>query len=229
MAQDQSAAQLKRIAAEAALEHVRPGMVLGLGSGSTAEIFVGLLGAKAAELDLRCAATSERTAGLARDAGLDVRELNEFTAIDLCIDGADEIDPALNLIKGGGACHLREKVVARFSRRFIVIADESKLVQQLGAFRIPLEVIPFALPLVRREVELLGGSSSLRQSGGADVLTDEGNLVLDADFGLIEEPQKLSQQLNAIPGIVEHGLFINMACEALIGTQSGLLIQRSQL
>jgi ribose 5-phosphate isomerase A len=216
---------LKRNAATAALEHLHNGMNLGLGSGSTAEIFVELLGGRVRDgLELRCCATSERTARLARTQGIEVLPLEEFSGLDICIDGADEIDPQLNLIKGGGACHLREKVIASFSRQLLVIADESKLVTQLGAFRIPLEIIPFALPLVRREVSGLPGNRGfeLRLNQRGQVMSDEGNLVADADFGLLDNPALLASELLLIPGLVEHGLFIDMARQAIVGTQDGV-------
>ncbi|MEZ5338033.1 MAG: ribose-5-phosphate isomerase RpiA [bacterium] len=222
-----SPAELKRIAAAAALTAVPANCRLGLGSGSTAEIFVEELAVRVRQgLQVRCCSTSERTARLARSLGIEVAGLDAFEGLDLTVDGADEIDPQLNLIKGGGACHLREKVVAAFSAKLIVIADDSKLVDRLGAFRIPLEVIPFALPLVLREVTGLPGCRSCvqRRSESAPVLTDEGNLVLDADFGLLTDPGSLARLLSDVPGIVEHGLFVDMAESAFIGTQDGVRI-----
>ena len=223
--------ELKHDAAQAALEQIPDGCLLGLGSGSTAEIFVELLAVRVREgLRVRCCATSERTARLAQNLGIEVLPLDSFTMLDICVDGADEIDPQLNLIKGGGACHLREKVVASYSSQLLIIADESKLVKQLGAFRIPLEVIPFSLPLVFREVRGMDGNLSCEQRVQEDtpVLTDEGNLVLDADFGLLDDPAALAVQLSLVPGIVEHGLFVNMARLAFVGCQAGVrTIQRS--
>jgi len=216
---------MKRQAAEAALAHVQDGCRLGLGSGSTAEIFVELLAQRVGDgLSVRCCATSERTARLAGGLGISVFDLDHFSMLDLCVDGADEIDPQLNLIKGGGACHLREKVVASYAGSLLIIADESKLVQQLGAFRVPVELVPFSLPLVQREVQCMEDCRSfeLRLQDGRPLLTDEGNLIADADFGVITDPGSLAQRLGAIPGLVEHGLFVGMARLAIIGSQAGV-------
>ncbi|MCB1187705.1 ribose-5-phosphate isomerase RpiA [bacterium] len=226
-----SSAEMKRMAAVEALMHIHDGCQLGLGSGSTAEIFVEELAKKVAQgLSVRCCSTSERTAALARSHGIEVLPLESFNLLDVTVDGADEIDPQLNLIKGGGACHLREKVVASYSERLVIIADESKLVKQLGAFRIPLEVIPFSLPAVLRSVAAIRGNLACEQrlADGEAVMTDEGNLVLDADFGLISDPALLAAQLGAVPGIVEHGLFVGMAEVAYVGCQSGLRILKPQ-
>lgn len=215
------------MAALAALEGIPDGCRLGLGSGSTAEVFVEELAVRVGEgLRVSCCATSERTAELGRSLGIEVLSLGNFEMLDITVDGADEIDPQLNLIKGGGACHLREKVVAAYSASLVIIADESKLVDRLGAFRIPLEVIPFSLPLVYRQVRQMDGNLSCEQrlKGGEPVLTDEGNLVLDADFGLLDDPAGLAELLSSVPGIVEHGLFVGMASRACVGGQSGVSI-----
>lgn len=225
--------ELKRMAAAAALEQITDGAQLGLGSGSTADEFVRLLAARiasAAGLSVRCCATSERTTQLAQSLGIEILPLESFTQLDFCVDGADEIDPQLNLIKGGGACHLREKVIARFALKLMVIADESKLVEQLGAFRVPLEIIPFALPLVLRDVRSMHGNLGfeLRLAQGRQVMSDEGNLVADADFGMLADPSALAIELSQIPGLVEHGLFVGMAHKAIIATQAGIRILERQ-
>jgi len=223
----------KKTAAAMALGHVRNGMALGLGSGSTADWFVRLLGARMAQerLDIACAATSKRTETLARECGIPLRALDDFDRLDLTVDGADEIDPALNLIKGGGACHLIEKIVASASDTLVIIADESKLVPVLGAFPLPVEIATLGWrTTMRRLGEALGNTSPPRQGGdiplarrGGDdpVLTDEGNFIVDCHMGRIADAHALAATLNAIPGVVEHGLFLDMASRALIGSADG--------
>ncbi len=207
-----------------ALEHVRPGMALGLGSGSTAEWFVRLLGERmrGEALDIACAATSRRTESLAREQGIPLRPLDDFERLDLTVDGADEIDPALDLIKGGGACHLIEKIVASASDDLIVIADESKLVPVLGAFPLPVEIATLGWrTTVRRLEEALSGVPMARRGGDDPVLTDEANYIVDCRMGRIEDAAALAATLSAVPGVVEHGLFLGMASRALIGSTDG--------
>lgn len=214
----------KRTAAGMALGHVQDGMALGLGSGSTADWFVRLLGARMAEerLDITCAATSRRTETLARECGIPLRALDDFDRLDLTVDGADEIDPALNLIKGGGACHLIEKIVATASDTLVIIADESKLVPVLGAFPLPVEIATLGWGTTMRRLGEALGDVPLTRRGDADpVLTDEGNFVVDCRMGRIADPHALAATLNAIPGVVEHGLFLGMASRALIGSPDG--------
>jgi len=215
----------KKTAAAMALGHVQGGMALGLGSGSTADWFVRLLGARMAEekLEITCAATSQRTETLARDCGIPLRPLDEFDRLDLTVDGADEIDPALNLIKGGGACHLIEKIVATASDTLVIIADESKLVPVLGAFPLPVEIATLGWRTTMRRLGEALGDVPLTRRGGADdpVLTDEGNYIVDCRMGQIADAHALATTLNAIPGVVEHGLFLNMASRALIGSPDG--------
>ena len=215
----------KKTAAAMALGHVQGGMALGLGSGSTADWFVRLLGARMAEekLEISCAATSQRTETLARDCGIPLRPLDEFDRLDLTVDGADEIDPALNLIKGGGACHLIEKIVATASDTLVIIADESKLVPVLGAFPLPVEIATLGWrTTMRRLGEALGDVPLARRGGEGDpLLTDEGNYIVDCRMGRIVDAHALAMTLNAIPGVVEHGLFLNMASRALIGSPDG--------
>jgi len=232
----------KKTAAAMALGHVRNGMALGLGSGSTADWFVRLLGARMAQerLDIACAATSKRTETLARECGIPLRALDDFDRLDLTVDGADEIDPALNLIKGGGACHLIEKIVATASDTLVIIADESKLVPVLGAFPLPVEIATLGWRTTTRRLgEALGDASPPRRGGntspprrGGDVplarrggdepvLTDEGNFIVDCRMGRIADAHALAATLDAIPGVVEHGLFLGMASRALIGSADG--------
>jgi ribose 5-phosphate isomerase A len=225
-----NADELKRQAAARALELVRPGMRLGLGTGSTAKHFVDLLGRRVAEgLDVVCVATSEATQAQAVALNIPMSTLDETPALDLTVDGADEIDPQLRLIKGGGAALLREKIVAAASARMIVIADDGKLVQRLGRFPLPIEVVPFGLEATRRAVaaavEASGSAGELRlrqRPDGGTLVTDGGHFILDAHLGAIERPELLAQALNMVPGVVEHGLFIGLAAGAILAGADGL-------
>ncbi|CAN7322199.1 MULTISPECIES: ribose-5-phosphate isomerase RpiA [Ensifer] len=217
------ARQMKIKAAAAALEHVEDGMRLGIGTGSTAEEFVRLLAEKvAAGFRIEGVPTSERTARLCLELGVQLKSLDELPELDLTIDGADEIDGQLRLIKGGGGALLREKIVAAASKRMIVIADESKVVDVLGAFKLPIEVNPFGQVATRIAIEKvasrlgLSGDISVRNSGDGPFKTDGGHLILDASFGRIPDADALAGELNAIPGVVEHGLFIGIASLAII-------------
>lgn len=224
----------KDAAALAAVKLVQPGMKLGLGTGSTANVFVHRLAERAAAegLALRCAATSKATAELAASLGLRVEPLDELGWLDLTIDGADEVDPDLNLIKGGGGAHLREKIVACASDRMVVIADQSKVVEQLGAFHLPVEVVPFGWQvtqaLIRKgldELELSQRPILLRLRDDAPFLTDEGNLILDLSLEAIPDPQALALMLSRIPGVVEHGLFLGICEMAIIGRDDGSSVE----
>lgn len=203
-------------------------MRLGLGTGSTARHFVDLLGEKvAAGFRVRCVATSEATLAQATGLGIPMTTLDDMPELDLTVDGADEIDPELKLIKGGGGALLREKIVAAASQNMAVIADESKLVQRLGAFPLPVEVVPFGLVSTRRHIrtamEGLGLSGDLVLRGGASpFVTDGGHFILDCRLGAIPEPERLAAALSAIPGVVEHGLFIGYARAAFIAGSDGV-------
>jgi ribose 5-phosphate isomerase A len=223
----------KRQAAAEALKHVEPGMILGLGSGSTAAEFVKLLGEriKREPIDLRCVATSEETRRLAEAVGIAIIGFDSVTVIDLTVDGADEIDPQLNLIKGGGGALLREKIVAMSSDRVYIIADESKLVSQLGAFALPVEVVEFGLAATIAMIETAAadadctGTLTIRSTASGDRFrTDSGHLIVDCGFGEIPDPELLADMLDIIPGVVEHGLFIGIADEAYIAGPSGVKI-----
>ena len=223
------ARQMKIEAAAEALKHVEDGMRLGIGTGSTAEEFVRLLAEKVADgLTVRGVPTSERTARLCLELGVPLNSLDELPELDLTIDGADEVDSKLRLIKGGGGALLREKIVAAASRRMIVIADESKVVPTLGAYALPIEVNPFGLAATRIAIEKvavsLGLKTDITQRGlnGNAFRTDGGHFILDASFGLIPDAEALANALNTIPGVVEHGLFINLASLAIIAGPAGV-------
>lgn len=222
MAADELNDRLKIEAARRAVEAVASGMRLGLGSGTTARHFVDLLGERIASgLKLNCVATSEATAAQAKSLGIPVTTLDELPELDLTVDGADEIDPQLRLIKGGGGALLREKIVAAASRRMIVIADSSKLVARLGAFPLPVEVVPFGLRATRRHIEKaltdLGLKGEIRLRGGSTAfVTDGGHYILDCALGAISDPERLAVRLSVIPGVVEHGLFLGLARAAFV-------------
>jgi ribose 5-phosphate isomerase A len=213
----------KQRAAERALALVEDGMRLGLGTGSTAARFVRLLGERVrGGLQVRGVATSEATARLARELGIPIDELDE-RELDLAVDGADEIDPQLRLIKGAGGALLREKMVAAAARRLVVIADSRKRVAVLGAAPLPVEVVRFGWAATGRHVAALGGVPELRRGvDGAPLVTDEGHYLFDCRFGAIAQPAELAAALAAIPGVVEHGLFIGLARTALIGAETEL-------
>lgn len=214
----------KAAAAEAALSYVQSGMTLGLGTGSTAEILVQRLGERMnAGLSITAAvATSKKTEAQGRALGLPMTTLDAVGPIDLCIDGADEVDPDLNLIKGGGGAHLREKIVASASKIRVIMVDGSKPVATLGAFGVPVEVIPFAEPVVKRALEQLGAKPRLRTEGDRPFVTDENNHIFDCDFGLIAEPTSLATKLSSVAGVVEHGLFCGMTEVLLVATADGV-------
>src|SRR5262245_6721966 len=223
----------KHNAAEEALKLVEPGMVLGLGTGSTAAIFVRLFAEKVkAGLDIVGTPTSEATDRLARELGIRIVDPNELAHIDLTIDGADEFDPELRLIKGGGAALLREKIIADASMRMAVITDASKEVAKLGRFPLPIEVNSFAADLTRRQIhaaaELLGlseATSSWRMATGEALLrTDGGHMILDLKCVVIPEADELADALDKIPGVVEHGLFIGYADLVIVGEENGARI-----
>jgi ribose 5-phosphate isomerase A len=205
-----SSQEFKERAGRRAAEYVRDGMRVGLGTGSTVHYTIVALGERG--LDIRCVATSERTRVLASELGLGIVEPDQLDSLDIAIDGADEVDPQLNLIKGGGGAHTREKIVAEMAGRFIVVVDDSKLVDSLGAGGLPLEVLPFAPGFVARRVKALGASRVTTRPE----LSDNGNPLLDAHFGPISDPSALACRLDAIPGLVEHGLFLAERVERVI-------------
>ena len=222
----------KQQAAERALAFVEPGMKLGLGTGSTAAAFVARLGAKVhAGLDVLCVATSQATRAQAGALGIPLTTLDETPFLDLTIDGADELDTSLRLIKGGGGALLHEKIVATASDRMIVIADASKRVDVLGAYPLPVEVVRFGLAATRSLIEMLAadagcqGPIKLRLGqGGEPFVTDSGHLILDCGFGRIEDPEALDEALKLIPGVVENGLFLDIADAAIIAGPGGITV-----
>ena len=222
----------KEVVARAAAGLVSPGMKLGLGSGSTSHHFIRFLGERVRREDLQveAVASSEDSEALAREVGILLSEPRRGLRLDLAIDGADEIAPDLSLIKGGGGAHLREKVVVAAADYFLVIADSSKLVQQLGSFPVPLEVVPFALPWVMDRIEAIGAKPVLRlEQGTADrpCLTDQQNYLLDCRFERIDDPAQLAVRLEKIPGIVAHGIFIGYARAALIAQDTEIMVLRA--
>jgi ribose 5-phosphate isomerase A len=224
--------ELKRQAAARALEHVRDGMKLGLGTGSTAKHFVELLGERVrAGLDVIGVPTSEATLADAARWGIPLTTLDDIDRLDLTVDGADEIDPSLNLIKGGGGALLREKIVAAASDRMIVIADESKWVEVLGQFPLPVEVVPFGLAATRRAISEAiaksGNSGQMVLRKGRDghvFVTDGGHWIIDAHLGRIADADRLAGLLTSIPGVVEHGLFIGLASMAILAGPRGIRV-----
>ncbi len=215
----QTQKQEKQAAARVAVALVESGNIVGLGSGSTAAYAVQFLAERVREgLKIVGIPTSQKTQQLAEELKIPLATLDEHSSIDIDIDGADEIDPQLNVIKGGGGALLREKIVASISRRFIVIADSSKQVARLGKFPLPVEIIPFAEKLIANRIAEIGAEVTLRRGAdGNPYVTDEGHHILDCQFGEIADPAALAEKLRALPGVVEHGLFIGMAEMALIG------------
>jgi ribose 5-phosphate isomerase A len=211
--------QEKEAVGRAAAKLARDGDVVGLGTGSTAYFAVIALGERVkAGLKIIGIPTSVQTGDLARQLGIPLTTLDERPEIDITIDGADEVDPKLNLIKGGGGALLREKVVASASKKMVVVADSSKVVPVLGKFPLPVEIISFARTVVENKIVALGASPKLRaKADGSPFITDNGNQILDCSFGKIADPAALALALSNIPGIVEHGLFIGLATIALVG------------
>jgi len=216
--------QMKQAVATAAVEQIRDGMVLGLGSGSTAALMIRALGAKLqrGELcDIVGVTTSFQGEVLAAELGIPLKSLNAIERIDLAIDGADEVDPGFQLIKGGGACHVQEKLVAARAKRFVVVVDASKLVDTLNlGFLLPVEVLPGAWRQVQGQLRGMGGDAQLRMAvrKAGPVVTDQGNLVLDVAFaGGITEPVALEKEINNLPGVLENGLFVNLTDQVLVG------------
>jgi len=214
--------------AKEAVKLVEDGMVIGIGSGSTVEIFLQELGKriKAEGLEIYGVPSSYRSHMVALDNGVRVVDLLQYPELDLCVDGADQIDSSLNCIKGGGGALTREKIVASASKRVVIIVDETKLIEKL-VIPVPIEILPFSYGFVVKEIEKLGGTCMLREGERkvGPVISDNGNFIADCDFGVIEDPKDLESKLRAIPGIVENGLFPNeMIDRVIVGTDEGVRI-----
>ena len=219
----------KEAAARASLKFVKDGQVVGLGTGSTAAYFIKLLGDQVKSgLRIRGIPTSDRSRELALSLGIPLITLDDCQEINVTVDGADEVDPQLRLIKGGGGALLREKIVASATRQMIVVADASKQVQRLGKFPLPVEVIKFAEALVAKRIARLRAEVQLRRNAdGSPYVTDENNHILDCRFGEIRDPDGLARELSSMPGVVEHGLFIGMASVALFARGGEIVELRS--
>lgn len=221
MTQDEA----KLLSAKRAVEFISDGMNVGLGTGTTATLFIRELG-KAVQggLRIQAIATSDASAQLAQQLGIALTNFNDTPVLDVNVDGADEIGPGLALIKGGGGAQLREKIVASAATQFIVVADESKIVEQLGKFPLPVEVIQLALQLVTRRLVELGLNPVLRpaRTGTGSWITDEGNVLLDCHCGVIADPEETAAEIRNIVGVVEHGLFLGMATLALVAGENGV-------
>ena len=216
--------QMKKAVAQAAVDQIQNGMILGLGSGSTAALMIEALAIKikSGEIkDVVGVTTSFLGEVLASELGIPLKSLSSVSEIDLAIDGADEVDPKFQLIKGGGACHVQEKLVAALAKKFIVVVDSTKLVEKLNLdFKLPVEVLPSAWKQVQKTLINLGGEGNLRmaQKKAGPIVTDQGNLILDLTFrNGIDQPELLESQINNIPGVLENGLFVNLTDEVLVG------------
>ncbi|MGE8078163.1 ribose-5-phosphate isomerase RpiA [Peribacillus loiseleuriae] len=202
----------KKIVGEKAVEFVKDGMTVGLGTGSTVYYTIIKLGQLMKEgLTIKGVPTSVETEKLANECGIPLANIKEIDQIDVAIDGADEVDSQLNLMKGGGGALLREKIIARAAKKFIVVADPAKIVNHLGAFPLPIEVVPFGVEMTNEQIRLLGAETKIRYSNGNPYQSDNGNYIIDAKFPNISNPVTLEQKLNMIPGVVENGLFNQMA------------------
>ena len=216
----------KQLAAEAACDYIRDGMIVGLGTGTSAEFAVRKLGSLVREgLSIRGIPTSNRTRKLAEDEAIPLIDFSESMFIDLTIDGADEIDGNLNMIKGGGAALLQEKIVASVSRKEIIVGSKTKMVDNLGSFPLPVEVIPFGWQVVFNQLESLDGNPDLRLHNGQPLLTDQGNYIIDCHFRRIKNPKLLENQINMIPGVVENGLFINLCTKMILADGEKLIVK----
>jgi ribose 5-phosphate isomerase A len=219
---ENSAVNGKKIAAGKAIGYIRSGMTLGLGTGSTAYWAIQGIGEQVKNgLSVRAIATSLQSESLALELGIPIVPFSEIDHLDVTIDGADEVDEALNLIKGGGGALLREKIVASATRFYIIIVDESKLVRLLGKFPLPVEVTPFGWELTARRLQELGGAPRMRMAGDTPFLTDNQHYILDTSFGLIHNPAHLHEQVSGITGVMEDGFFIDMADIVIAGSPSG--------
>ncbi|WP_090761021.1 ribose-5-phosphate isomerase RpiA [Bacillus sp. OK048] len=197
---------------EKAVEYIKDGMIVGLGTGSTVYYFISKLGELVQQgLSIKGVPTSKQTEKLAIELGIPLVSFREIEQIDVAIDGADEVNPELHLIKGGGGALLREKIIAKAAKTFIVVADSKKYVETLGTFPLPIEVVPFGYEMTMKYIRELGGNPKLRQRRGIPFLTDNGNYIIDSSFQEINQPEELEKSLNLLPGVVDNGLFVGMA------------------
>ncbi len=220
----------KQFSAEAACDYIKDGMIVGLGTGTSAEFAVRKLGSLVREgLSIRGIPTSNRTKKLAEAEGIPLIDFSESMFIDLTIDGADEIDGNLNMIKGGGAALLQEKIVASVSRKEIIVGSKTKLVDHLGSFPLPVEVVPFGWQVVFNQLESLNANPDLRLNNGQPLLTDQGNYIVDCHFQKISNPKLLENQINMIPGVVENGLFINLCTKMILADGEKLIVKDQKI
>jgi len=218
--------QEKQKAARTAVDQIEDGMLVGLGTGSTAAFAISYLGEKVRSgLTISAIPTSEASKKQAQSEGIPLIDFETSPSIDLCIDGADEIDSELNMIKGGGGALLREKIVASSAKRYLIIIDSSKQVESLGNFPLPVEVIPFGWQVVSRKLKEMDASPELRKSGSQPFVTDEGNYILDCRFNSIPEVEQLETELNRIPGVVENGLFVAMCDQMIMGEGDQVILK----
>jgi len=219
--------EMKRRAGEEAAKYVKDGMVVGLGTGSTVKYTIIKLGERVKNgLDIVGIPTSIATEKLARDMGIKLGDLNDYEHIDLTIDGADEVDGNLNLIKGGGGALLREKMIAYASNYEIIVVDETKVKDYLGDFPLPVEIVKFGYKRTIKNIESLGCRPVLRMKNGEPYITDNGNYIVDCKFEKIVQPDKIERRIDEIPGVVEVGLFINLANEVIVGKKEGIEIMK---
>jgi ribose 5-phosphate isomerase A len=216
---------MKKMAAEKAVEHVDNGMIIGLGTGSTVKYAIKKLGEIVnTGLKIEGIPTSLRTKKLATEHNIPLVDLNDYTVIDLTIDGADEVDSNLNLIKGGGGALTREKIIAYHSKKEIIIIDETKVVKKLGvSFPVPVEVTKYGWNATKKVLEEIGCTVELRKIMNEVYITDNSNYILDCDFGKINEPEALEKEINSIPGVIENGLFIDLVDEVIVGSKQGII------
>ncbi|MBT2663589.1 ribose-5-phosphate isomerase RpiA [Bacillus sp. ISL-45] len=218
----------KQMVGEKAVEYIKDGMVVGLGTGSTAYYTIKKLGELVRNgLKIKGIPTSEQTAALAVEHGIQLVDFKDVEGIDVAIDGADEFDADLNLIKGGGGALLREKIIANAASAFIVIADSSKGANKLGTFPLPVEIVKFGAEMTSKKIAEIGCKPKLRLKGNQPIITDNGNYILDCDFKQIESPEELERKLNMIPGVVENGLFVNLA-KKLITIENNELVEKTR-
>ncbi|NWQ43275.1 ribose-5-phosphate isomerase RpiA [Bacillus sp. EB106-08-02-XG196] len=216
----------KKEVGEKAVEYIKDGMIVGLGTGSTVYYFISKLGELVEQgLSIKGVPSSKQTEKLAIELGIPLVSFHEIDQIDVAIDGADEVNPELHLIKGGGGALLREKIIAKAAKTFIVVADSQKYVETLGTFPLPIEVVPFGYEMTMKYIRELGGKPTLRNSGGTPFLTDNGNYMIDSSFQEINQPEVLEKNLNLLPGVVDNGLFVGMA-DAVITIMDNKLVTK---